>query len=222
MSTDLRDEQSVRDGFAAAALVSPHVIVEEHLPGRDHRILVVDGRVVAVAERVPAKVVGDGVRTVRELIDALNADPRRGVGHESVLTSVRLDEALTGMLAGQGLDLTSVPARRPVGDPPCRPPTSRPAARRSTAPTRSIRASPRPRPRGRAVIGLDIAGIDLVTSDIARPLERDRRRHRRGQRGTRIPHAPRAVRRQAAQRRRARDRHALSRRGAAAASRSSR
>ncbi|MEG7657944.1 cyanophycin synthetase, partial [Listeria monocytogenes] len=77
---------------------SRRVVVERFATGRDHRVLVVDGRVVACAERVPAHVVGDGERTVRELIEVENADPRRGDGHSRVLTRLPIDEATVEFL----------------------------------------------------------------------------------------------------------------------------
>src|SRR3712207_9311075 len=74
---------------------SRRVVVESFAQGRDHRVLVVNGRVVACAERVPAHVVGDGTRTVRELVTEANLDPRRGVGHSKVLDrkSTRLNSS---------------------------------------------------------------------------------------------------------------------------------
>jgi cyanophycin synthetase len=159
----------VRDGFAAAALIGPEVIVEDHLPGRDHRILVVDGRVVAVAERVPPTVTGDGARTVQELIDELNADPRRGSGHEAMLTRVRFDDALTGVLTTQGMDLMSVPEdRRRV---PLRATANLSTGGEAIDRTDDIHPDVAAvASRAARIVGLDIAGIDLVTSDIRRPL----------------------------------------------------
>ena len=98
VTTGLVTDDDLRRGFAEASKHGSRVVVEEQLPGRDHRVLVVDGRVVAVAERVPPRVIGDGVRTVRALVDIVNADPRRGVGHETVMTRIRLDEAAEALL----------------------------------------------------------------------------------------------------------------------------
>ncbi len=109
VSTDLVTEEQIRAAFARAAEVKPGVIVEQHLPGNDHRILVVGGKVVAVAERVPANVQGDGIHTVSELIEIQNRDPRRGDGHENVLTKIKLDDGLEDMLARQGKTLASIP-----------------------------------------------------------------------------------------------------------------
>src|SRR3546814_12217617 len=84
------------------------VVVERHLSGHDHRMLVVGGKVVAVAQRVPAQVIGDGYHNVADLIDIVNQDERRGEGHEKVLTSIRIDEPLLEMLRRQGKSLESV------------------------------------------------------------------------------------------------------------------
>ena len=70
-----------------------YVIVESFVTGRDYRCLIVGGQMQAIAERVPAHVIGDGTHTVAELVEITNADPRRGVGHEKVLTRIKVDAA---------------------------------------------------------------------------------------------------------------------------------
>ena len=89
VAVGLTTEDEIRAAFAEALRHDRRVVLEEQVPGRDHRVLVVDGQVVAVAERVPPRVIGDGRRSVRELVEAVNADPRRGEGHEAVLTRIR-------------------------------------------------------------------------------------------------------------------------------------
>src|SRR5690606_36103351 len=81
------------EAFELAARWSSDVIVEEQLEGRDYRVLVVNGHLVAASERLPAHVVGDGERTIAALIEVTNADPARGDGHEAPLTRITLDEA---------------------------------------------------------------------------------------------------------------------------------
>ena len=88
------------------------VVVESFITGKDYRVLVIGGRMVALAERVPAHVVGDGVRTVRELVDETNADPRRGVGHEKVLTRIKVDDAAVALVRRAGLRHGRRAARR--------------------------------------------------------------------------------------------------------------
>src|SRR5688572_16602999 len=113
ISPRLTDEQAVRTAWARASEYSDHLIVEQFAEGRDHRVLVIGGKVVAVAERVPAHVTGDGTHSLRQLIDIANEDPRRGVGHTKVLTVLACDAATIEFLAQSGLTLNSVP---PSGD----------------------------------------------------------------------------------------------------------
>jgi cyanophycin synthetase len=109
VSIDLSTAEEVTRAFEEASQHSRRVIVESCFEGRDHRILVVDGEVVAVAERIPAHVVGDGERSITDLVDEVNKDPRRGEGHENVMTRIKIDDHTLGILAKAGLDATSVP-----------------------------------------------------------------------------------------------------------------
>jgi cyanophycin synthetase len=169
VSTDLRSDAQIVAAYQAAAKISPSVIVEQHLPGRDHRILLVDGKVVAVAERAPASVVGDGFHTIGQLIDLLNEDPRRGEGHEKVLTRIKVDRALEDMLERQGRRLESVPL---AGETV----RLRGTANLSSGGTSTDRTDDI-HPHNRLIaemaaraIGLDIAGIDFMSPDISRPV----------------------------------------------------
>jgi cyanophycin synthetase len=91
------------------------VIVETYLQGDDHRLLVINGELIAATRRTPGRVVGDGTRTIRQLVDAVNLDPRRGIGHEKVMTRIELDAQADMMLKRQGLSPDSVPAEGQVG-----------------------------------------------------------------------------------------------------------
>ena len=93
---------------ASALRVHPEIIVEKTLEGRDFRVLVIDGRFVAAALREPAYVVGDGAASIRELIDRVNADPDRGIGHERVLTEIIVDEMTHRLLTLAGYELDDV------------------------------------------------------------------------------------------------------------------
>src|SRR4051794_18550774 len=108
---DLQNEDDVRTAFPIAEEESRRgsVIVESLILGRDYRCLVVDGKIAAIAERVPAHVIGDGVHTVQELVESTNADPRRGVGHEKVLTRIKVDQAAVELVREQGFAMTDVP-----------------------------------------------------------------------------------------------------------------
>jgi cyanophycin synthetase len=150
--------------------VSPGVIVEHFHPGRDHRILVVNHQVVAVAERIPAHVVGDGVSTIAALVEQENRDPRRGEGHDNVLTTIKLDRTTDELLEQQGWHLDTVLA----ADQVC---YLRATANLSTggvAIDRTDEIHPQTiwlAERVSRLIGLDIAGIDVVTTDITQPLQ---------------------------------------------------
>ncbi len=159
-----RDE--VERAFAAAG---GDVVVERQLPGRDYRVLVVAGEVAAVAERVAAHVVGDGESTIAELIDRANADPRRGPGHARVLSRLRVDDDAGALLDQQGYALDAVPAAGLTV-------WLRENANLSTGGT-SRDVTDRVHPdvtrlclRVAALVGLDVAGIDLRLPDIADPL----------------------------------------------------
>jgi cyanophycin synthetase len=97
--------------FRAAYEISSDVMVERFMPGHDYRLLVVGDKLVAAARRDPPQVVGDGVHTVRQLVDEVNADPRRGDGHATSLTKIRIDDIALARLAVQGHSPDSVPPR---------------------------------------------------------------------------------------------------------------
>src|SRR3989440_6440073 len=111
VSLDLRTEEDVRSGFESAIRQtrSGVVVVESFIRGNDYRVLVIDGHMVAVAQRVPAHVIGDGKRTVRELVEITNRDPRRGIGHEKGLTPIRGDDAAGELLPRPRLCLRHAP-----------------------------------------------------------------------------------------------------------------
>ncbi len=167
VTLDLHDEEGVRRGFEEARAHGRQVVVERYFPGNDHRVLVVNGEVVAVAERVPAHVVGDGRHSVRELVDEINRDPRRGEGHENVMTRIKLDGHVEALLARAGLTTDSVPeeGQRVY---------LRDTANMSTGGT-AVDRTDETHPenitvarRAAKVIGLDVAGIDLISPDITR------------------------------------------------------
>jgi len=168
VAINLKTADEVRTAFEKAReLSSRGVIVEACQSGHDYRILVVDGRVVAVAQRVPGHVVGDGVSSVAALIDAVNSDPRRGVGHEKVLTRLVVDDQARRLLALAGLGLGSVPAAgqtvylRSTGNLS----TGGTAVDKTDAIHYDNRLMAE---RGVKAIGLDVAGVDFVSPDISR------------------------------------------------------
>ncbi|MBW4628070.1 MAG: cyanophycin synthetase [Brasilonema octagenarum HA4186-MV1] len=169
ISINITSTEEAEAAYDSARQVSRAIIVERYYTGRDHRVLVVDGKVVAVAERVPAHVVGNGKSTVFELIEETNKDPNRGDGHDNVLTKIELDRTSYQLLEKQGFTLNSVLPKNEI----C---YLRATANLSTggiAIDRTDEIHPENiwlAQRIVKVIGLDIAGIDIVTADISRPL----------------------------------------------------
>src|SRR5947199_1720265 len=108
VSINLTTPEQVRAAFEQAYEYSSVVIVETFQEGNDYRILVVDGKVVAAAQRVPGHVVGDGTHTLAELVEIINQDSRRGIGHEKVLTRLELDNQALRLIEAAGLTPASV------------------------------------------------------------------------------------------------------------------
>jgi cyanophycin synthetase len=154
-------------GFEQAIKHGRRVIVEEQYVGRDYRILVVGGQVVAVAERMPARVVGDGRSTVAQLVEAVNQDPRRGAGHEEVMTRIVIDDHVHEMLSRVGLTLDAVPDQGAEV-------ILRATANLSTGGTAIDRTdvihpdNASIARRAAMTVGLDVAGIDFIAPDITR------------------------------------------------------
>ena len=166
----LTTEEQVKAAYAAARQEGSSIVVERFIAGGDHRLLVVGDKLVAAARREPAHVIGDGVHTVAELVEKVNADPRRGNDHATPLSRIRLDSIAMGVLAEQQLNPSSIPAAG-----------AKVLIRRngnlSTGGTATdITDLVHPEVAARAieaakVVGLDIAGIDILADDISRPLE---------------------------------------------------
>lgn len=156
--------------LATTASKTRSVIVERYYLGTDHRVLVINGKVVAVAERIPAHVVGDGQSTIEELIEITNRDPRRGEGHDNVLTKITVDRTALAVLEKQGYRLDTVLE-------PGETAYLRATANLSTggiAVDRTDDIHPENvwiAQRVAKIVGLDIAGIDIVTPDITKPLK---------------------------------------------------
>jgi cyanophycin synthetase len=169
ITIDIKSWDHAEIAYDRAKEVSKGVIVEHFYQGRDHRILVVNHQVIAVAERVPAHVVGNGKDIISALIDKENQDPRRGEGHDNLLTLIKLDESTDEMLSQQGYTLdTILPA-----DQIC---YLRATANLSTggiAIDRTDEIHPETlwlAERVSKIIDLDVAGIDVVTTDISKTL----------------------------------------------------
>jgi len=165
ISIRLTSDAEVAQGFAAAREHSRSVIVETFMEGDDHRLLVVNGELVAATRRTPGHVVGDGTHTVAQLIDSVNQDPRRGVGHEKVLTRLEIDAQAQMMLSRAGLTVDSIPA-------PDRVVFLRSTANLSTGGTATdVTDVIHPDNREMAeravrAIGLDVGGVDFLSKNI--------------------------------------------------------
>jgi cyanophycin synthetase len=144
------------------------VVVERQVPGEVHRVLVIGGAVVAASARRPPEVVGDGCRSIRELIRTINADPRRGRGHARALTAIAIDDALLSHLHASGRGIDDVPQPDEVV-------VLRDTANLSTGGTaRDVTEELAPAvtamcARAARVIGLDICGLDVVIPDRRSP-----------------------------------------------------
>ncbi len=166
ITIDISGDDEIREAFQAAKEHSNSVIVETFQPGDDHRLLVVNGELVAATRRTPGHVVGDGQHSIAELVEIVNADPRRGVGHEKVLTRLELDAQANLMMERVGMDVDSVPADGQVV-------YLRSTANLSTGGTATdVTDIIHPDNREMAVravqaIGLDVGGVDFVTPNIA-------------------------------------------------------
>jgi cyanophycin synthetase len=167
---NLKDAQK---GFSEARRYSSGVIVEQYIKGYDFRLLVVNGKFVAAAKRTPAMITGDGSSTIRQLIDKENKDPRRGIGHEKVLTRIKIDKQTRSILKSFNLSTNTI---LPAGETLYLKST----ANISTGGTATdvtdlvdtyniLMAE-----RIAGLIGLDICGIDVMTTDIAIPLNETR------------------------------------------------
>jgi cyanophycin synthetase len=169
-SLNLGEAETVREGFRQAREQGGlPVLVEQFLVGNDYRILVIDNQVVAVAQRIPGHVIGDGAHTIRELVEIVNADPRRGFGHEKVLTRLTLDYQARRLLDLAGLTPESVLPNGQI----C---FLRSTGNMSTGGTAVDRTdvinlqNAELALSAARIIGLDVAGIDMITPDISQPV----------------------------------------------------
>jgi cyanophycin synthetase len=168
---DLQDEAAVRDWYPRALKESrrANLVVESYVTGNDYRVLVIGGRMVAVAQRVPAHVIGDGERTIRGLVEIANQDPRRGIGHEKVLTRIKIDDAAEELVRKQGFELDDAP---PKGEMVKLAATGNMSTggisidRTWEAHEENVEIAE----EAAQVVGLDVAGIDFLTPDISQPV----------------------------------------------------
>lgn len=168
-TTDIKNWDDLQTGFEVAKQFSRSVIVEKFIPGYDHRVLVINYKFVAAAKRTPASVTGDGKHTIRELIDIVNSDPRRGYGHEKVLTTIKIDRFTEQILEEKGFTHETVlPSGYEL--------LLKPTANISTGGTaEDVTDHVHPSnifmcERIARIVGLDICGIDIMAPDLSSPI----------------------------------------------------
>ena len=111
VTVNITTQAQLTAAYHVAAEYRDDILVERFLPGNDFRLLVIGDKLIAAARRDPPQLVGDGAHTVRELVDEINKDPRRGSGHATSLTKIRFDDVALATLATQGFDAQSVPRK---------------------------------------------------------------------------------------------------------------
>ena len=170
VAVNLTTREQVEAAYTIAAKISDEVLVESFLSGQDYRMLVIGNKLIAAARREPPIVIGDGEHTVRQLVDRVNRDPRRGEGHATSLTKIRFDDIALARLAEDDLTAESIPAK-------ARRVILRNNANLSTGGTATdVTDDVHPDFAARAIaaaqmVGLDIAGVDIVCNNVLRPLE---------------------------------------------------
>lgn len=170
VSVNIQTREQLNLAYAAAAAISEEVLVERFIPGSDFRLLVVGDKLVAAARREPPLVIGDGVKSVRALVEQVNVDPRRGAGHATSLTKIRIDDIALASLSEQHLTVDSIPSKgvRVV---------LRNNANLSTGGTATdVTDDVHPELAASAVaaaqmVGLDICGVDVVCDSVLQPLD---------------------------------------------------
>lgn len=170
VTVNVTTKEQLTAGFHAASEFRDDILVERYLPGHDYRVLVIGDKMVACARRDPPQVVGDGVHSVRELVEQVNKDPRRGDGHATSLTKIRFDDIALATLAKHGMHADSVPdkGQRVV----LRNNANLSTGGSATDVTDDVHPDVAERCIAAAhMVGLDICGVDLVCDSVLKPIE---------------------------------------------------
>ncbi len=169
ISININNWDDAKEGFNIAREFSRAVLVEKYITGSDFRILVINNKVVAAAKRVAAHVIGDGKSTINELVEIENNDPKRGIGHENVLTKITIDQHTEAILTKNHLSLESVPADGEIV-------FLKSTANLSTGGT-AIDVTDDVHPeniflaeRIARIVGLDVCGIDIMADSLETPI----------------------------------------------------
>ena len=163
------NHEDAHTAFQKASEYSRYIIVETMLSGKDFRALVVNNRLIAVAERTPANVIGNGTATIRELIEEVNRDPRRGYGHENVLTQIDIDMQTERLIAAKHYTLETVLAEGEI----LYLKTTANISTGGTAIDRTDEVHPENAfmfERIAKIVGLDVAGVDIIAPNVSEPL----------------------------------------------------
>ncbi len=165
VSIRLMDDEQVRVAFHKAKEHSRSVLVESFITGDDHRMLVINGELVAASRREPGHVVGDGTHSIEQLVHEVNLDPRRGIGHEKVLTRIELDHEATRLMENKGYTKDSVPA---AGEKVYLRLTANLSTGGTASDVTDVVHPDNVEMAVRAIkaIGLDVGGVDFLTTDI--------------------------------------------------------
>jgi cyanophycin synthetase len=170
--TNIKTREKAILGFELAKKISDKILVEEFIAGDDYRFLVVNYKVVAVAKRTPAMVIGTGIHSIQELIHKINADPKRGLGHENVLTEIEIDEETLSLLREQNLTLDSIlPLNKIL--------YLKGIANLSSGGTATDvtdlvhKSNIRLAEKVAKLIDLDLCGIDIIAGNISMPIRND-------------------------------------------------
>jgi len=169
VTTNIQNWEQALEGFQLAKKISNAVIVEQYITGDDYRILLINYKLVAAAKRLPAQITGDGILSIDALIKKTNADPKRGYGHEKVLTYITVDDITLKLLELKGYTLDSILPKGEIL-------VVKDTANLSTGGT-SVDVTDIVHPhtvfmaeRISRIVGLDICGIDFLTKDISKPV----------------------------------------------------
>lgn len=172
VSLNLFSQEDIRRAFEIANKYSDKILVEKYIEGRHYRVVVVAGQVVGVSERIAAHVIGNGINTIEELIHMENRNPLRGEGHEKPLTRIKIDDLVHLTLSKLRLDIRAIPKKGQIIY--LRENDNLSTGGIALDATGQIHPyNKRLAERAAQIVGLDIAGIDITTRDIARPIKED-------------------------------------------------
>lgn len=171
VTTNINSDLELRKAYKRAQKISDDIIIEKFLIGNDYRVMVIDGKYVACALREPAHVIGSGKHTIEDLIKRLNQDPKRGEGHDNVLTKVSIDDETEDMIQNQGYELQSIPLKGMKV-------TLKSTANVSSGGT-AIDITDKVDPYNKFlaerisnIIGLNVMGIDIISPSLEQPIEK--------------------------------------------------